>query len=284
MPKRTRGNDWSAAEVEVTVSAYFDMLEAALRGERINKAARKRAVASLLNHRSPDAAEYKFRNISAILAEEHVPYITGFTPLYNYQDLLRDVVLNHLWARHSTQAMLEDEVLTMPEPPSVDDILAQLTAAPVRQKEQRRPARPTSVIRAPADYLLMESQNRALGRAGEEFAIRFEQARLVAARQERLAARVEHVAVSRGDGLGFDVLSFDSDGRERLIEVKTTKSGEFMPFYVSRNELAVSRREASQYHLYRVFKYGASPRLFVVSGSLDRTCTLEPTTFIARAN
>lgn len=270
--------------MEITVSAYFDMLEAALRGERLNKAARKTAVAALLNARSPDAAEYKFRNISAILAEEHVPYISGFTPLYNYQDLLREVVLAHLWGRRSTQIMLEREVLAEPEPPSIDDILAQLTQPPIRQRDRNRPPRPSGIIRAPADYLLIESQNRVLGRAGEEFVVRFEQARLIAANQERLASQVEHVSVSQGDGLGYDVLSFNEDGRERLVEVKTTKSGEFMPFYVSRNELAVSRDAAARYHLYRVFKYGPSPKLFVVSGCLEHTCRLEPNSYITRTN
>lgn len=282
MARRTRGSHWTSIEVEVTVSAYFEMLEASLRGEVLNKSARKQAVAALLNDRTADAAEYKFRNISAILAEEHVPYISGFTPLYNYQDLLRDVVLKHLWARRSTQMMLEEEVLSEPKAPSVDDILRSLVQPPKR-KDERRP-RPTGIIRAPADYLLMEAGNRSLGRAGEDFVLHFEQARLIAARRERLAAQVEHVSVSRGDGLGYDILSFGEDGRERLVEVKTTKSGEYMPFYVSRNELAVSTEAAADYHLYRVFKFGASPKLFVVAGSLDQTCRLEPNSYIARTN
>lgn len=283
MPERTRGSHWSATEVEVTVSAYFEMLEALLRGEQVNKAARKKAVAAMLDGRTPAAAEYKFRNISAILAEEHVYYIAGFTPLYNYQDLLRDVVLQHFWARRSTQAMLEQEVQSEPDVPSIEDILASLVPTPVRKGESQRRRRPIGVVRAPADYLLMEARNQMLGRAGEEFVLRYEQARLLASRRDRLAARVEHVSVSRGDGLGYDILSFSADGRERLVEVKTTKSGEYMPFYVSRNELVVSKESAAHYHLYRVFEFGASPKLFVVSGSLDDTCLLEPSSYIATA-
>ena len=43
----------------------------------------------------------------------------------------------------------------------------------------------------------------------------------------RLAARVDRVSETRGDGLGYDVLSFETSGRERLIEVKTTNYGAF---------------------------------------------------------
>jgi Domain of unknown function (DUF3883) len=40
-----------------------------------------------------------------------------------------------------------------------------------------------------------------------------------------LAGRVRWVARDDGDGLGYDVLSFTGDGRERHIEVKTTALG-----------------------------------------------------------
>lgn len=38
-----------------------------------------------------------------------------------------------------------------------------------------------------------------------------------------LADRVEHVAVTVGDGEGFDVHSFEADGSDRFIEVETTR-------------------------------------------------------------
>ena len=47
-------------------------------------------------------------------------------------------------------------------------------------------------------------------------------------------ARVEWARRDIGDGLGFDVLSFDdADDSERCIEVKTTGLGKFFPFYVT---------------------------------------------------
>jgi hypothetical protein len=61
------------------------------------------------------------------------------------------------------------------------------------------------------------------------------------------------VSQSIGDGLGFDVISFDDiDGSERLIEVKTTGLGKYFPFYVTANELRCSEDVVQRFHLYRV--------------------------------
>ena len=110
----------------------------------------------------------------------------------------------------------------------------------------------------------------------------FERARLEAEGKSALAGRVEHVSVQRGDGLGYDILSFDADSRERLIEVKTTKYGEYTPFYVTRNEVSTSTERAPLYHLYRLYDFGQAPRLFTRSGALDEAFDLEPSTFVAR--
>ena len=48
---------------------------------------------------------------------------------------------------------------------------------------------------------------------------------MIHADQEKLAAKTKHTSVVRGDHAGYDILSFESHGAERLIEVKTTWSG-----------------------------------------------------------
>jgi uncharacterized protein DUF3883 len=282
----TRGESWSREEVEATVASYFEMLEAGLRGEDVNKTEYRNALLPLLVARTGGAIERKHQNISAILIEVNTPYISGYQPLGNYQGLLRDVVLDQLIARRHTRALIEAEIERVPSVPTVEDILGSLVGRPApRPGMSRQPRKtPRAAPTSPVDYLLVEARNRALGRAGEEFILRFETARLIAAKRERLAAKIDHVAVTQGDGPGFDILSFDDDGRERFVEVKTTKFGEYTPFYVSRNELAVSQRSAPSYHLYRVHSYGADAKLFVVSGALDHEFGLEPTTYLARVS
>ena len=81
---------------------------------------------------------------------------------------------------------------------------------------------------------------------------------------------------------GYDVLSFDLDGRERLIEVKTTAFAKETPFFLSRNELALSRQEADAFHLYRVFAFRRRPQLFDLPGRLEDRCQLDPVSYLAR--
>jgi hypothetical protein len=132
------------------------------------------------------------------------------------------------------------------------------------------------------DYLAQEARNRSLGRAGELFVVELEARRLHAEGKKALSDRVEHVAATRGDGLGFDVLSFEINGRERLIEVKTTSFGDLTPFFVSRNELARSEADAPLYHLYRVFDFRTQPRLFDLPGVISGNCQLDPVSYLAR--
>ena len=77
------------------------------------------------------------------------------------------------------------------------------------------------------------------------------------------------------------MLSFEADGRERFIEVKTTTFGKDTPFFVSRNELDLSRAAAPQFHLYRLFEFRRQPRMFDLAGEISHHCTLDPVSYRA---
>ena len=126
-----------------------------------------------------------------------------------------------------------------------------------------------------------EARNRSLGRAGEEFVVQYERWRRIQRGHERLADRIEHTAKVRGDGAGYDVLSFEEDGRERFIEVKTTSYGKEAPFFISDGELAFANTHELEFRLYRVFEFRRAPRLFELRGRPDRHCRLDPTTYRA---
>jgi hypothetical protein len=132
------------------------------------------------------------------------------------------------------------------------------------------------------DYLALEARNSALGRAGEELAVTYEVARLRQHGKPKLAERVELVSQTRGDGLGFDIHSFETSGKDRYIEVKTTGFGKDTPFYITRAELRCSVDNCSQFHLYRLFHFRKEPQLFLLNGRLDKTCILDASQFIAR--
>jgi hypothetical protein len=97
-----------------------------------------------------------------------------------------------------------------------------------------------------------------------------------------LARRVVWASQDIGDGLGFDILSFDdADDGEGMVEVKTTGLGKFFPFYVTGNEVRCSADIPRQYQLFRVFDFGREPRLYILHGSLREVCHLEPVLYRA---
>ena len=279
------GDDWTREEVEATVSAYFRMLDMELRGDSINKAEENRNLQKLLPARSRGAIEFKHANISAVLNELGFPSIDGYKPRSNYQDLLREVVEERLAAARGLEDLVRESVTTpIAAAPAPSDLLSILVPAPKSEaSESKSVVRETAprVPFTPRNYLEMESRNHSLGRAGEELVLRFEHERLWRAGERKLADRIEHVAAKGQDYLGYDILSFEFDGRERLIEVKTTRYGATTPFFASRNEVETSERNAERYHLYRLHKFAREPKLFMLPGSLRLTCRLEAATFVA---
>jgi len=148
--------------------------------------------------------------------------------------------------------------------------------APTKVAKPRRP-----VVRLTTNYVEREARNRSLGAAGELLALNYERARLIRAGHEGLAGRIEHTAKVRGDYEGYDILSFDENGTERLIEVKTTKYGRETPFFVSANEARTSAEHAPRYHLYRLFAFREAPGLYTLHGAIDHTCRLAAATYLA---
>lgn len=250
--------DWSREEVEAAVADYFDMLAKELRGESFNKAEHNRHLQQLLQNRPRGSIERKHQNISAILIEFGYPYVDGYKPLSNYQQLLRSVVEDRLSAAASLHQTVAKVVEAQVEAvPVVGDILAIQVAPPSRERAESRLYEKVETPRTPVrrNYLELEARNQSLGRAGEEMIIQFEHERLWRAGQRTLAERLDHVSRTKGDHLGYDIHSFETDGRDRLIEVKTTRFGSMTPFFASRNEVGVSETREREYQLYRLFNF-----------------------------
>lgn len=279
-------DSWSREEVEATVADYFDMLTMQLTGQQYNKTNHRHRLRRLLNRRSEGAIERKHQNISAILIELNCPWIPGYKPLGNYQALLFDVIEDTL----KGSSIFDEAALAAVQMPAAvpkTNDFTNLVVEPPGLAHSAREAGPASAVRlvrtaVRRDYIEREARNSSLGLAGERFAVQYERWRLISLGEEKLARKIEHVSVTQGDGLGFDVLSFDVNGRERLIEVKTTSFGKETPFFISRNEVAVSKSETNAFHIYRLFDFRKKPRLFSLRGPVDRHCNLDPVTFQAR--
>jgi hypothetical protein len=216
-----------------------------------------------------------------------LPYVKGYQPYCNYQNLLADAVCDFLDARPGFLEPLADGPVARPTKPTDFDRIDRsrvVEEPPERIVLPAETAKPWLSRRARRiDFAQRDAANRELGRLGEEFAVWFEQQRLRATGRDDLAVRVEWVSRDVGDGLGFDVLSFDEgDDSEKLIEVKATGLGKYFPFLVTATEVRCSEDVGPRFHLFRVFDLARSPKLFVLRGSLRQTCGLVPALYQVR--
>jgi hypothetical protein len=273
--------DWSKEEVELIVADYLRMLTLELTHQTFNKTKSRKALQQKLNGRSDKSIEFKHCNISAVMHLLGAPSIRGYRPLANYQLLLAEVVADQL-KKHPLLNVAAAAAVDAPAAVAPIDVFQAVEAkAPKISKKTAEPQFTPTFRAVKRDYLEREAINRSLGLAGEEFVVRFEQWRLQKAGQSKLAGRVEHVSVSRGDGLGYDVLSFEENGHERFIEVKTTSFGKETPFFVSRGEIALSDKAQGQFRLYRLYNFRTAPKFFSLSGPLSLQCKLDAVTYKA---
>lgn len=279
------GVPWNSVEVAAIVADYLDMLRQELRGESFNKAAHNRRLAERLDGRSGPSIEFKHANISAVLIELGWPYIAGYKPRSNYQELLAREVEAQIGGDLALQALATTAVETVKVHQSLSSGVADVFVPVPRLDKERAVYERTAhraVLRTAESYLQREANNRRLGEAGELFVLEVEDRRLRASGLRRLADRIEHKSRTEGDGLGYDILSFDDRGAERFIEVKTTNFGAYMPFFASANEVRASSELAEHYSLYRVFGFRAEPKIFTLDGELASHVNLEPISYRAR--
>jgi hypothetical protein len=215
-----------------------------------------------------------------------LPYIDVYKPRCNYQSILAKEVEtyldNHpdLLQKLALSPTLNPTQLKIISQPNFDDVIDAAPDTIYSPSANRKPwitRKPTKV-----DFAERDASNRKLGKLGEEFVFELEKYRLLQAGRDDLAQKVTWASRDIGDGLGFDIISFDeTDESERMLEVKATGLGKFFPFYVTNNEVRCSDDIPNQYQLFRVFDFGKSPRLYILHGSLRQLCQLEPVLYRA---
>lgn len=278
------GSNWSRIEVEAVVASYREMLQLELSGAQFNKRQRNLALQKVIG-RNAGSIEFKHQNISAILNNAGVPYIAGYKPRGNFQGLLEEVVIVQL-IENATINLLAATAVARQDFPliSAGDLLSIRVDPPTglvgnvvyssRVEESGRTF-------AKRNYVELEGRNAALGLAGEKLVMEYEYERLWTSGHRRLAEKIEHVSVLKGDHLGYDIRSFEVNGKERLIEVKTTQFGPMTPFFASRNEVNVSIELSEHYQVYRIFSFSKATKLFSLEGAIGTKCELTPITFSA---
>lgn len=274
------GSNWTDREIDLIVADYFEMLHLELSRQSFNKAERNRALQELIG-RSRGSIEFKHQNISAVLQIIGRTWIAGYKPRTNFQHALIDGIERHLDATNDTIMAEDNAVRTLAaetdlfiEPPP--DLMLTLETGEV----------PLALVRLAGkfDAAARDARNRALGKRGEERILRFEHQRLSDAGRGDLARQVKWVSEEEGDGAGYDILSFNAVGRERLLEVKTTAGYQRTPFYLTENERALSTERPDEFRLVRLYDFLKAPKVFELAPPLEDSVMLRPINYRASFN
>lgn len=270
------GSDWSDEEVDAIVADYFLMLADELAGRPFNKALHNRGLQQLTG-RTHGSIERKHQNISAVLERIGIRMIEGYKPLPHFQNALvasveRYLALNGepmpVMSVQSADHVAEAESLWIGPPPQI------LPADKIETERLRQLVRRF-------DPAQRDARNRELGRRGEELVFHHEQQWLASRDRDDLASRVEWTSEVRGDGAGYDIRSFEPDGRERLIEVKTTNGPAKTPFFISENERAFSEERPDAFCLLRLYSFSEKPSAFILRPPLTDSLLLRAASYRA---
>ena len=282
----TPGRPWTDAENDLVAADYFAMLDKQLRGEPLNKAEHNRDLRRRLPARGHKAIEFKHQNVSHVLRELGLPWLSGYRPAEHIQSSLTAAVLRQLPARGelAERLMLEaaPKPLEIPSRAAPGGPILRLREAPAPAPaaaagaEERR----HRLVRR-IDWAVRGERNRRLGRLGEERVLASERARLEAADRPDLAEKVRWVAAEDGDGAGYDILSYCRHGEERLLEVKTTVGGPRTPFRLSAGEQECAAENPARFRIVRVYGFLDRPETFRLRPPLEDAVRLEPTEYRA---
>jgi len=268
------GKPWSDGELDAIVADYFSMLSAELSRQPYVKSHHSAVLMDQIG-RTHRSVEFKHQNISAVLEEMGLPWIVGYKPKRNYQASIFGAIDRYL--------SLNEDVVYHQLPPNVLSVTEDAGIFVEAPKLESQPDRPWLLERLVRKFDPVERdlRNRSLGRAGEEFVLEIERKKLEKFRRPDLLKKIRWVSVEEGDGAGYDILSFEPDGRERLIEVKTTNGAARTPFFLSENECQRAAASAESWRLYRVHLFAQTPRIFQMAPPLNEVLRLRPDTWRA---
>jgi hypothetical protein len=178
--------------------------------------------------------------------------VTTSIPLEEYKEYLKKRTINH-----DFQASKKNEELN-----SIRDLVRNFSrTAAQKPKEFVAPERLYRSARKIDNWDEINKKRKMTGLKGEEIAVAIEQEFFESIGRNDLAQKVRHVSAENGDGLGYDVLSFFENGREKYIEVKSTTASLSSPFYLSRNELGFLKEHSEDAFIYRVLISGNEPQI-----------------------
>lgn len=126
------------------------------------------------------------------------------------------------------------------------------------------------------DHKQKAHANDAVGKLGEDFAVRYERWRL--REHPELLKKLRHVS-KEDDTLGYDIESFELDGTPRYVEVKGTLGPIETRFFLSATELTCAETNGERYVVLRVGQLAHDPKCCEVRYPFDGKLDLTPATY-----
>lgn len=169
------------------------------------------------------------------LVSETVEFIKNNLCLY-------DEIVNSVWSNELNVSTLRNTLIRR----EIDD-----------EGVDELPKRNFDFKGAEIDWTQLAADLNEIGINGEELVIEYERAKLRKANMEKYVKDVKKVK----DGCGYDIISRYPDGRQKMIEVKTTTRGPKTPFPISITEVAFSALNPSNYVLYHLYNFDKTRRV-----------------------
>lgn len=120
------------------------------------------------------------------------------------------------------------------------------------------------------DFVKKQENNTELGKAGEDLVYKKEKEILKNANREDLSEKV-FLTREKDNTAPYDILSYNKNGEEKYIEVKTTMGNFEEEFYISESEVEFSEEHSENYYLYRIYNFNSKePNCEIYKGKINR--------------
>jgi hypothetical protein len=133
------------------------------------------------------------------------------------------------------------------------------------------------------DFEKLQITRAEIGEKGENHTLEYERSKLAKAGRADLAQMVTRVSLI-DVGAGYDIKSFEIDGQEKYIEVKTTM-GYGRMFEWSSNEYEVAKTLGNQYWIYQIRDIGDKPKVLEIQDPISKVGTfmeIRPNSYLVR--
>ena len=137
----------------------------------------------------------------------------------------------------------------------------------IASKIQSASKKPKTISINPAriNWVEINNKRKTVGDAGELIVCSYEIEKLLKCDLIELIPKIEHSSQIIGDACGYDIRSFDENGGELFIEVKSTEGSLTNPIYFSKNETDKMKQLGESYYLYRVHNLDISNKTCSIS-------------------